>query len=109
MGACLAVLAIQTLLYADDIVLISASLEGLQRHLNTLKIFCTNKGLSSNMDKSKVMVLNTTQAWVTRSEPELILREEKVAYSLSYTYLGVTFRGPRFLLREAACAELSCG
>ena len=32
----LAGLAIQILLYADDIVLISDSLEGLQRHLNAL-------------------------------------------------------------------------
>ena len=36
-GACLAGTAIQILLYADDIMLISDSLEGLQRHLNALK------------------------------------------------------------------------
>ena len=106
--ACLAGIAIQILLYADDIVLISDSPEGLQRHLNALKLFCTDKGLSINMDKIKVMVLNTTKAWVTRSELEFFLGEEKV-YTRSYTYLGVTFTGPRFSLREAACARLSRG
>ena len=44
-------IAMQILLYADDIVLIFDNLEGLQRHLNALKLFCTDKGLSINMDK----------------------------------------------------------
>ena len=74
-GACLVDIAIQILLYADDIVLISNSPEGLQRHLNALKLFCTDKGLLINM---QVMVFNTTQAWVTTSESEFFLGEEKV-------------------------------
>ena len=48
------------------------------------------------MDQIEVMafmVFNTTQAWVTRSEPEFLLGEEKVAYTCSYTYLGVTITG----------------
>ena len=90
-------------------MLISNSPEGLQRHLNALKLFCTDKGLSINMDKTKVMVFNTTQAWVTRSEPKFFLGEEKVAYTCSYTYLGVTFIGPRFSLWEATCVGLSHG
>ena len=81
----LAGIAIQILLYADDIVLISDSPEGLQRHLNSLKLFCTDKGLSISMNKTKVMVFNTTQAWVIRSEPEFFLGEEKVEYTRSYT------------------------
>ena len=55
------------------------------------------------------MVFNTTEAWVTSSEPEFFLGEEKVEYTRSYTYLGVTFIGPRFSLQEAACAQLSRG
>ena len=61
------------------------------------------------MDKTKVMVFNTTQAWVTRSKLEFFLGEEKVEYTGSYTYLGVTCTSPRFSLREAACARLSRG
>ena len=56
-------IVIQILVYADDIVLISNTPEGLQRHLNALRVYCTGKGLSINMDKTKAMVFNTTQAW----------------------------------------------
>ena len=44
---------------------------------------------------------------VKRSEPEYFLGEKKVAYKHSFTYVGVTFTGPRFSLREAAGAQLS--
>ena len=38
-GALLADLMIQILLYANDIVLLSSSVEGLQRHLDALEVF----------------------------------------------------------------------
>ena len=82
-GAGLAGVTIPILLYADDIVLISDSPEGLQRHLNALKLFCTDKELFVNLNKTKVMVFNTTQAWVTRAEPEFFFGDEKVAYTRS--------------------------
>ena len=44
LGASLAGIAIQILLYANDIVLISDSPEGLQRHLKAIKVFCWDKG-----------------------------------------------------------------
>ena len=66
-----------------------------------------DKGLLINMDKTKVMVFNTTQAGVTRSEPKFFLGEKKVEYTFSYTYRGVTFTGPSFSLREAVCARIS--
>ena len=53
LGAHLAGIAIQILVYADDIVLISDSPKGLQRHLNALKLFVINNGLSINMEKLK--------------------------------------------------------
>ena len=45
LGAPLAMISILLLQYAGDIVLISDSPEGLQRHLNTLKPFFTDKNL----------------------------------------------------------------
>ena len=56
-----------------------------------------DKGLLVNLD-NKVMVFNTTQGWITRSEPEFFLGEEKVAYTQSYTYVGVTLTRPQFSL-----------
>ena len=39
-GACLTGIVIQILPYDDDIMLISDTPEGLERHLNALKVFC---------------------------------------------------------------------
>ena len=46
---------------------------------------------------------------VTRSEPESFLREQKVAYTRSHTYLRVTFIGPWFSLHDTACVQFSNG
>ena len=48
--ACLGGIAIQILPDADDID------EEQQRHLHALKVFCMEKSLSINMDKTKVML-----------------------------------------------------
>ena len=50
-GARLASIAIQILLYADDIVLISDFPEGLQRHLNALNYFVRTKVCQSTWIK----------------------------------------------------------
>ena len=68
-----------------------------------------DKGLSISLDKTKVTVFNTTQAWVTRSKPDFFLGKGKRGIIKSYRYLGVTFRGPQFSLQEAACAPLCHG
>ena len=46
--------------------------------------------------KSKVTIFNTAQAM----ELEFYLEEENVACTSSYTFQGVTFRGPRVSLQE---------
>ena len=47
-------------LYADDLILISLSKEGLQRCLNKLQTFSENKDLTISVDKSKTMIFNKT-------------------------------------------------
>ena len=49
---------INCLMYADDIVLISKSQEGLQRSLNSLNEYCNEWDLTVNTDKTKVVVFN---------------------------------------------------
>ena len=44
------------LLFADDAVLISYTLEGLQSLLNQLHSYCDKWGISVNVDKTVVMV-----------------------------------------------------
>ena len=97
-GAQLAGTWISLLLYADDIVLISDSPEGMQRHLDTLHTFASDSGLAVNLGKTKTMVFNTTPQWVRRSAPTFAYGQEMVEYTDAYTYLGVVFSGPRFCL-----------
>ncbi|CAG2184942.1 AGC [Mytilus edulis] len=54
-----AAISLNALLYADDIVLLSDSKEGLQNCLNTLSNYCSSWKLQVNTEKSKVMVFNS--------------------------------------------------
>ena len=62
-------LPVHVLLFADDLVLISQSVDGLQRLLDRLKIYCENWNLEVNQGKTKVMVfkkgtrLARTEKW----------------------------------------------
>ena len=53
----LAVLLIAILLFADDIALFSCTTKGLQRQLDILHAFCSDRGLKVNVQKTKTMVL----------------------------------------------------
>ena len=79
-------------------------LEELRRCLNTFKSFFMDRYFV-NLD----MMFNTTQAWVVKSERELFLGEETVAYTWSYTYLRVTFTRLWFSLWETNYAWLFRG
>ena len=59
-GCSLAKADIQILLYADDVVLLSSSATGLQRHLDALQVFCDTHDLKVNLGKTKVMIFNTS-------------------------------------------------
>ena len=49
------------LLYADDLVLMSTTEEGLQSNIDMVNEYCTNWGLAVNTDKSKVMTFSKTE------------------------------------------------
>ena len=48
------------LMYADDVILVSESAEGLQNCLSRLNIYCDTWGLEVNIKKSKSMIFNNT-------------------------------------------------
>ena len=48
------------MLYADDLVLLSTTEEGLQRNIDRVHEYCINWGLVINTDKSKVMTFSKT-------------------------------------------------
>ena len=49
---------LNSLLYADDFLLLSESADGLQNCMNKVDNYCLNWGLEINYDKSKVMIFN---------------------------------------------------
>ena len=57
---------LSVLMYADDLVLLSQTEDGLQRGINELHSFCTEHALTVNTSKSKLM-------YVSKRRPESYL------------------------------------
>ena len=94
-GCLLHQVLISILLFADDIVLISSSPEGLQRQLDALALFCELRKLTVNRSKTKVMIFNGVKK---NLDFRFLFKGEEVEITSTYTYLGVQFSGPRFSL-----------
>jgi hypothetical protein len=51
--------AVKLLLYANDLVLMSKSLRGLQKQFDELSVFCKERDLTVNVKKTKVVVFGS--------------------------------------------------
>jgi hypothetical protein len=60
-GPTLTSIVINLLLYADDIVLMARSPHNLENQLRILKDFCSNMGMTVNIDKTKVMIIKSNK------------------------------------------------
>jgi hypothetical protein len=79
-----------SLLFADDLLLLSESKEGLQNSLNKVSMFCENWQLSLNINKTKSMVFSTT-----KQKPEtsiLVYKNKKIENVSEYPYLGLLIK-----------------
>ena len=76
---------VSSLIYADDVVLLSWSSAGLQRLLNSMQAFCNQLGLTISSSKTEVMVFNgiSTDTW--------FLGEHALPRSTTFKYLGLIF------------------
>ena len=80
-------LRINHLLYADDLILMSESKDGLQNCLNNLNEYCENWKLTINFSKTKIIVFRPSgripncKFYVGKHEIEIVL---------NYKYLGIT-------------------
>ena len=80
--------SVPALLYADDLILCSKTVSGLQRGLDRLEIYCREWGLTVNAEKTKVMtfkngyVYGKNESWSYAGQPL-----DKVK---SFVYLGLT-------------------
>ena len=57
---------LNSLLYADDLLLLSESAEGLQNCMNKVYNYCLNWGLAINYNKSKVMIFDKSGQMISR-------------------------------------------
>ena len=77
------------LLYADDLILISTSQDGLNKCLSQLEKFCDTWQLEVNLEKSKIIIFIPAGRLVTGTN--FFYRETKMEIVKSYCYLGIEF------------------
>jgi len=76
------------LLYADDLVLISTTKEGLQKCIDATHKFTEDWHLSINLEKSKALIFNKQGNLI---KEKLMLGNQTIQCTDSYTYLGLEF------------------
>lgn len=76
------------LLYADDIVLLSSTKEGLQKCLDNLQSYCCKWRLEVNLSKTKIIIFNKTGRLL---RDQFILGGNLIECVKSYRYLGILF------------------
>ena len=79
---------INCLLWADDIILLSETEEGLRSLLKDIDTYCKENGLNINIDKTKCMIFNKTGRLIRRN---FYLGNIKLENVRSYKYLGLMF------------------
>ncbi|KAI4885658.1 hypothetical protein NFI96_003646 [Prochilodus magdalenae] len=79
---------VKFLLYADDLVLLSPSSQGLQQHLDLLEQYCQNWALAVNMKKTKVMVFQKKPR-CQEQRYQFTLGRTALEHTMQYTYLGL--------------------
>ena len=82
-------LPVSCLLYADDLVLLSETANGLQSLLNVLDTFCKKWFLTVNLPKTKCLVFSKTNS--VFSQDTFLLGTNKLMSSQNYCYLGTNF------------------
>ena len=98
--------AVPPLMYADDMALLATSAQGLQRQLRILETYCTERGLTVNIKKTKAMLLSGAR------DPEKALKRvqrarltyagQRVEGTIEFKYLGVIFHSTQPLGESAA-------
>ena len=75
--------------YADDLVLMSTSKDGLQKCLDNLESYCTKWKLEINMEKTKVILFNRQGSLIKKHKFTYKLNHIDIARE--YKYLGFIF------------------
>ena len=77
-----------TLLYTDDLILMSTTASGLQNHINNLYKFCAAWHLIVSLPKTKVLIFNDSH----KAEKYIFnFGKETIDIVSEYKYLGIIF------------------
>ena len=79
---------VNSLSYADDLVLLSETESGLQSSLNKLENYCNQWGLKVNIKKTKILVFNKPFNSKIK-KLNFSIDQSKIVVTNSYCYLGV--------------------
>ena len=74
-------------MYADDLVMLSESPEGLQKCMDKLKAYTLEWGLQINKEKTKVLIF---QRCGRRTTPTFLFGDLNISIADTYKYLGTT-------------------
>ena len=86
-GITLDQLSIYLLLFADDAVIFSETIEGLQESLNNLESYCDKWNLTVNIDKTKIMVFRKGGALSKKCK--WTYKEKEIEIVSNFNYLGI--------------------
>lgn len=78
-----------TLLYADDLVMISDSIGRVQSQINSLTQFCKSWGMKVNFNKTKVIVFK--KGGIVKQNEKLYYEGKQLEVVSQYKYLGLLF------------------
>ena len=79
---------ISCLLWADDVILMSQSEEGLRNMLSALSSYVEENGMAINTKKTQCMIFNKTGKYIRRTYP---MNNGVITTTNSYKYLGFIF------------------
>lgn len=82
------------LLWADDLVILSETPDGLQKALNELAVYCKNWHINVNVNKSNVMV---TQKGTKHLNGKFYLNGKELEITNEYKYLGCIINSKEIL------------
>ena len=78
---------ISCMMYADDLIILSETNQGLQESMDKLSHYCTQWGLTVNINKTKCMVAKSNISLVSK----LTYNNEAIEQVSSFRYLGIEF------------------
>ena len=87
---------INTLMYADDMLLLSRSQKGLEKAICVLEIYCKKWQLKINPDKTKIMIFNKRET----KNCSFQIDGKDLAIVKSYNYLGLLITNSGIFLSQ---------